>query len=61
MSPLTLEKIKKANGRVRIVENNSEYCIQILDKNVWTTIFKSNDKTICESAIQKANSKLILG
>jgi len=71
MSPLTLDKIKKAKGRVRIVSQPAKtntvgvsverFAIQIEEDNVWSTIFVGNDRQICESHIRKANSQVILG
>lgn len=69
MSPLTLEKIKKAGGNVKISEervgNTSvdvmEYHIKVKEGDAWVTVYKSRERSICEQAIRGVNSKLILG
>lgn len=68
MSPLTIERIKKAQGNIRIVplnEDNSvsvtKYAIQILEGDAWTSVFTDHDRNICEQAVRKATSKVILG
>lgn len=69
MSPLTLDRIKKAGGNVKISEEKAsdasvavnEYQIKILEGNAWVVVFKSYEKGICEQAIRGANSRLLLG
>ena len=62
MSPLTLDRVKKANGKVRIVESNdkSGHSVQIQEGGAWITIY-TNSRELCEQVIRGANSKLILG
>lgn len=69
MSPLTIERIKKANGNVRIVPINesantisvTKYAIQILEGAAWVNIFVNHDRQLCEQTIKKATSQVILG
>ena len=68
MSPLTIDRIKKAKGNVRIInlnENNhinvTKYAIQILEGDAWVNVFVNHDRQICESAVRKAASQVILG
>jgi hypothetical protein len=68
MSPLTIEKIKKAKGNVRIVPINesgpistTKYAIQILEGAAWVNVFVDHDRQICERTVRKATSKMILG
>lgn len=60
MSPLTLDRIKKANGKTRIVEENDKSNVQVQENGAWVTIY-SNSRELCERIIRGANSKLILG
>ena len=60
MSPLTLDRIKKANGKVRIVESADAHSVQIQESGVWVTVY-TNSRQLCEQAVRGANSKLILG
>lgn len=69
MSPLTLERIKKAKGQVRIAPisdpqkpmNVMVYSIQIMENNAWVTVFTDHSRQICEQAVRKAASQVILG
>lgn len=67
MSPLTIERIKKAKGNVKIVPINegnvsvTKYAIQILEGKAWTNVFIDHDRQTCEQAVRKATSKVILG
>tara|TARA_R100001244_G_scaffold25113_2_gene25489 strand:+ start:135243 stop:135452 length:210 start_codon:yes stop_codon:yes gene_type:complete len=69
MSPLTLDRIKKAGGNVRITEEKisntsvavNEYQIKILEGGAWVTVFKSRERGICEQAVRGVNSRLLLG
>ena len=69
MSPLTLDRIKKAGGNVKIVEEKvsntsvgvNEYHIKILEGDAWVTVYKSRERSICEQAVRGANNRLILG
>jgi hypothetical protein len=69
MSPLTLERIKKANGQVKVTPiadpqkstNVMKYGIQIMEGGAWVTIFTDHSKQICEQAVRKATSQVILG
>lgn len=70
MSPLTIERIKKSKGQVRIVPvdgnpNGSigvdRFSIQILEDGAWTSVFVGTDRNLCEQAIRQATSKVILG
>lgn len=61
MSPLTIDRIKRANGNVRIAESAGSHCIQVLEGGAWVTVFSHGSKEICEQAVRSAASKLILG
>ena len=69
MSPLTVDRIKKANGNVKIVEEQvtsasvavMEYHIKIFENNAWVTVYKSREKSICEQTVRGLNSRLLLG
>lgn len=70
MSPLTIDRIKKANGQVRIVPVDGNpngqamverFAIQVLENGAWVNVFTGNDRSICEQTIRKATSKVILG
>ena len=69
MTPLTLERIKKAKGQVRIsslsdpqkATNVMKYGIQIMEGGAWVTIFTDHSRHICEKAVRKAASQVILG
>lgn len=69
MSPLTLERIKKAKGQVKIAPiadpqkatNVMKYGIQIMESGAWVTIFTDHSRAICEQAVRKAASQVILG
>lgn len=69
MSPLTLKRIKKAKGRVRISKSDTdqpqptvvEWSVQVLEDGAWQTIYRSRDRTMCEQVISKANGQVILG
>jgi len=69
MSPLTIDRIKKANGKVRIKQLNDPaqstcvmtYVIQVLEEGVWKTVFTDRSQQICEQAVRKAVSQVILG
>lgn len=67
MSPLTIERIKKAKGNVRIVPLDQSgvsvknYAIQILEGKVWVNVFVNHDRQLCEQAVRKATSQVILG
>ena len=69
MSPLTLERIKKAKGQVKIANitdpqtatNVMKYGIQIMEGGAWVTIFTDHSRQICEQAVRKAASQVILG
>jgi hypothetical protein len=70
MSPLTIERIKKAKGQVRIVPldgnpnstiNIDRYAIQIMEEGVWTNVYVGTDRNLCEQAVRKASNKVILG
>lgn len=61
MSPLTFERIKKANGKVRIVENADKTSqVQIQEGGAWVTIY-TNSRELCEQVVRGANNKVILG
>lgn len=61
MSPLTLERIKKANGKVRIVEGTDKTSqVQIQESGAWVTIY-TNSRKLCEQVVRGANNKVILG
>lgn len=67
MSPLVLERIKKANGNVKIVTLTegtvgvAKYAVQVLEQDVWVCVFIDHNRSLCEQAVRKANSKVILG
>jgi hypothetical protein len=66
MSPLTIDRIKKANGNVRIksstgTNNATKYSVQILENGVWVSVLEDHNRSICEQAVRKATSKVILG
>ena len=69
MSPLTLDRIKKAGGNVKVIEQKAtdtsvtvmEYHIKILEGAAWVTVYSSKERGICEQAIRGINSKLLLG
>jgi len=69
MSPLTLKRIKEAKGNVRIRQSDNssttpsivEWYIQVLENDIWNTIFTNRDRVICEQAVQKAIRRVILG
>ncbi|MHA2231324.1 MAG: hypothetical protein ACXAB4_02420 [Candidatus Hodarchaeales archaeon] len=69
MSPLTLERIKKAKGQVKITEisdpqkhtNVMKFGIQIMENGAWVTIFTDHSRQICEQTVRKAASQVILG
>lgn len=68
MSPLTIEKIKKAKGNVRIVPVSEEgpitvtkYAVQILEGDAWKNVFINHDRQLCEQTVRKATNKVILG
>ena len=69
MSPLTLERIKKAKGQVKIasisdpdkVTNVMKYGIQIMENGAWITIFTDHSRLICEQTVRKATNQVILG
>jgi len=64
MSPLTLDRIKKADS-VRIHPINEsdivKYAVQVLESGVWNTLLTDYNRNICEQAVRKATSKVILG
>jgi hypothetical protein len=61
MSPLTIDRIKKANGKVKIVESSGSYSVQVQEAGVWVTVLSNTSKVVCEQAVRGANNKLILG
>lgn len=68
MSPLTIDRIKKAKGNVRIIPINestgisvTKYAIQILEGQAWVNVFVDHDRQICERAVRKATNQVILG
>ena len=69
MSPLTLERIKKAKGKVRITTvideskatNVAKYAIQIMEGEGWVTVLEDFSRQACEQAVRKAASQIILG
>lgn len=64
MSPLTLERIKKAdNVRIHPINESDlvKYAVQIMENGVWNTILTDYNRNICEQAVRKATSKVILG
>lgn len=69
MSPLTLERIKKAKGNVRIISipqpgqtvTVTTYAIQILENNAWTTVFTDRNRQLCEQTVSKATGQVLLG
>ena len=68
MSPLTIERIKKAKGNVRIVPlpeqagiSVKKFAIQILEGKAWVNVFVNHDRQICEQTVRKATSQVILG
>ena len=68
MSPLTIERIKKANGKVRIATLNEatdvsskKFAVQVLEGTAWVNVFVDQDLKICEQTIRKATSQVILG
>jgi hypothetical protein len=68
MSPLTIDRIKKAKGHVKIVvlsEDDaikvSKFAIQILENGAWVNVFVNHDRNICEKTVRKATSQVILG
>lgn len=68
MSPLTIDRIKKAKGNVRIVPLEEDisvsvqkYAIQILEGAAWVNVFVNHDRKICEQTVRKAASQVILG
>ena len=68
MSPLTIDRIKKAKGSVRIVPINEDsnisttkYAIQILEGEAWVSVFTDHDRQICERAVRKAARQVLLG
>ena len=68
MSPLTIDRIKKANGKVRIVPldgqssvNVKKFAIQILEGPSWVNVFVNHDRQLCEQAVRKAATQIILG
>ena len=64
MSPLTLDRIKKSDS-VRIHPMNEsdivKYAVQVLENGVWNTLLTDYNRNICEQAVRKATSKVILG
>lgn len=61
ISPVVVDKIKKANGQVRIISEGTNHSIQILMNGSWSTILVNQDRSLCELAISKARSNVILG
>ena len=68
MSPLTIDRIKKAKGSVKVVpltlsEGTSvqQYAIQVLENGAWVNVFVNPDRSLCEQAVRKATSQVILG
>lgn len=69
MTPLMEQRIKKANGNIKIkqvdnIVNNitvQEWQIQALENGTWQTIYKSRDRCLCERIVSKANRQIILG
>ena len=66
MSPLTLDRIKKANGNIKITpitgtNSATKYAVQILENGVWVSVMEDHNRSICEQAVRKATSKVILG
>jgi hypothetical protein len=67
MSPLTVDRIKKAK-QVRIVPfsdghpiNVTKFAVQIMEGMSWVNVLVTHDRQICEDTVRKANSKTILG
>lgn len=60
MSPVVLDKIRKAED-VRIIEENGSFSIQVKKDDVWATILTKNNRQICENTIRQASNKIILG
>jgi hypothetical protein len=70
MSPLTIERIKKAKGQVRIVPLDGNpnstidverFSVQILENGAWVNVYTDTDRNLCEQAVRQATSKVILG
>lgn len=63
LSPVVIEKIKKARGQVRVVEGHSPMMcdLQVLDGGSWITVMSNQPRTIVESAIRSASQNIILG
>ena len=60
MSPLTINRIKNAE-KVRLQEKDDKHVIQILENKTWVVVYSNESRKICEDAIKKASSKVILG
>lgn len=62
MSPLTLDRIRRANGNVRIKEEAGVgHAIQVLEGGAWITVFVNTSKSVCEQAVRGAAGNVILG
>ena len=68
MSPLTIDRIKKAKTNVRIVPltedrsvSVSKFAIQIKESGAWVNVFVNHDRNLCEKAVRQATNQVILG
>jgi hypothetical protein len=60
-SPITVDRIKKAGGRTRIIQEDNYYMLQVQEGGVWTTVLTAPDRAMCEGAIRKASGNVIIG
>lgn len=71
MSPLIIDRIKKANGQVRVVPSgglnatdvasSNKWSVQVLEGGAWISVFTGDNRQICEQTVRKATSQVILG
>jgi hypothetical protein len=63
LSPVVLDRIKKAQGRIQITEGATPmlFDLKVLENGIWTPILVNQSKAICESAVKRAGQNLIIG
>lgn len=71
MSPLIIDRIKKANGQVRVVPAGgltveetaptNKWSVQVLEGGAWISVFTGDNRQICEQTVRRATSQVILG
>jgi len=60
-SPITLDKIRKSGGNTRIIQEGTNYALQVQVNGVWSTVMTAPAREICEGAVKQASGNVIIG